>query len=356
MKTLKYILFGVTIFGTNSCDDFLVETPQTNIAKDGVYNSVTSAKSALAGCYAKWADYNNFGFNYFHVLNVTSGMGVSIKQNDVNLTSMNILPSDVNMTNMYNGTYEVIRVANDIIDGMQNSTIADEKEKNRIWGEAYFSRAVCYFNLVRLFGKVSLVVQPVKSYQEAQKPRAAIADVYGQIVSDLEKAWTMMAEPGKGEAGHPHRYAAKALLAKVYLTMASGLEDPSYFQKAYDAGKEVYDAKAYQLVRPFAGLFGSENKNNIESIFEVQFSSAVNSGRTTETTFPVGHDLMSNIMTQGKSWGKTRPTPRAFDQFDEGDPRREASFVYSNYSNIFETNEKKKIILLYPTAKADGTK
>lgn len=356
MKTLKYTLLGLIAIGSSSCDDFLVETPQTNIAKDGVYNSVSSAKSALAGCYAKLADYNTFGFNYFHVLNVSSGMGVSIKQNDVNLTSMNILPSDVNVTSMYNGSYEVIRVANDIIDGMQRSTISNETEKNRIWGEAYFSRAVSYFNLVRLFGKVSLVTAPVKSYNEAQKPRAAVEEVYAQIITDLEKASELMAEPGKGEPGHPHKYAAKALLAKVYLTMAGQQEGSEYWQKSYDAGKEVYDAKVYQLVRPYAALFGSENKNNGESIFEIQFSSTVNSGRTTETTFPVGHELMSNIMTQGKSWGKTRPSQRAFDQFDETDPRREVSFVHTNYSNIFETNEKKKTIILYPTAKADGIK
>lgn len=356
MKTLKYTLLILIAAGISGCDDFLVETPQTDIAKDGVYNSVSSAKSALAGCYAKMSDYNAFGFNYFHVVNVTSGMSVSIKQNDVNLTTMNILPSDVNMTNTYNGTYEIIRVANDIIDGMQYSTISDEKEKNRIWGEAYFARAVSYFNLVRLFGKVSLVTQPVKSYAEAQKPRAAVEDVYAQIIADLENAWQLMAEPGKTESGHPHKYAAKALLAKVYLTIAGNDENSAYWQKAYDTAKEVYDAKTYGLVRPFAKLFGSENKNNAESIFEIQFSSTVNSGRTTETTFPVGHPLMSNIMTQGKSWGKTRPTPRAFDQFDPEDPRREVSFVHTSYENIFETNEKKKTILLYPTAKADGTK
>ena len=87
MKTLKYILIGLVSASTIGCDDFLVETPQTNIAKDGVYNSVSSAKTALAGCYAKFSSYDVFAFNYFHVLNVTSGLGVSLKSNDVNLTT-----------------------------------------------------------------------------------------------------------------------------------------------------------------------------------------------------------------------------------------------------------------------------
>lgn len=356
MKTLKYILLSCTMITFIGCDDFLVEAPETSIEKEGVYNSLSSAKAALAGCYASMAGYNYTGFNYFHVLNVTSGMGVSIKTNDVNLTTMNILPTDVNMTNAYNGMYETIRVTNDIIDGMVGSKITDEAEKNRIAGEACFMRGLTYFNLVRMFGKVSLVTKPVTDYTEAQVPRTEVSKVYEQIISDLETAYNKLPMPANKVEGHPHKYAAQALLAKVYLTMAGNDETSEYWQKAYDAALDVYKNGQYKLVRPYEKLFGSPNKNNEESIFEIQFSASVNSGRTTETTFPVGHELMSNIATQGKSWGKTRPTQLAFHQFEEGDPRREASFVYGQYSNIFETNAQKKTVLLFPTTKKDGTK
>lgn len=355
MKTLKYILLSCTMIAFTGCDDFLVETPKTSIEKEGVYNSLSSAKAALAGCYASMAGYNYTGFNYFHVLNVTSGMGVSIKANDVNLTTMNILPTDVNMTNAYNGMYETIRVANDIIDGMAESKITNEAEKNRITGEACFMRGLTYFNLVRMFGKVSLVTKPVTNYSEAQVPRAEVSKVYEQIISDLEAAYGKLPLPADKVEGHPHKYAAKALLAKVYLTMAGNDEASEYWQKAYDAALDVYQNGQYKLVRPYEKLFGSPNKNNEESIFEIQFSASVNSGCTTETTFPVGHPLMSNIATQGKSWGKTRPTQLAFHQFEEGDPRREASFVYGQYTNIFESNANKKTVLLFPTTKKDGT-
>lgn len=355
MKTLKYILLSCTMIAFTGCDDFLVETPKTSIEKEGVYNSLSSAKAALAGCYASMAGYNYTGFNYFHVLNVTSGMGVSIKANGVNLTTMNILPTDVNMTNAYNGMYETIRVANDIIDGMAESKITNEAEKNRITGEACFMRGLTYFNLVRMFGKVSLVTKPVTNYSEAQVPRAEVSKVYEQIISDLEAAYGKLPLPADKVEGHPHKYAAKALLAKVYLTMAGNDEASEYWQKAYDAALDVYQNGQYKLVRPYEKLFGSPNKNNEESIFEIQFSASVNSGRTTETTFPVGHPLMSNIATQGKSWGKTRPTQLAFHQFEEGDPRREASFVYGQYTNIFESNANKKTVLLFPTTKKDGT-
>lgn len=352
MKTLKYIFLSCAVFAFSSCEGFLEEKPMTSVDKEGVYNSVSSAKAVLAGCYSTMADYNYFGFNYLHVVSSTSGMGVSIKANDVNLTTMNVLPSDVNVTNVYNGMYKTVLVANDIIEGMATSAITNESEKNRIWGEAYLMRSISYFNLVRLFGKLSLVTEPVLSLAEAQKPRSEVADVYKLIISDLETAFEKLPEPANQIKGYPHKYAAKAILAKVYLTLAGNDDNSEYWQKAYDAAKAVYDNGQYQLVRPFAKLFGSPNKNNSESIFEIQFASVVNNGRMTETTFPVGHELMSNIVTEGNSWGKTLPTQKAYSQFDDADPRRDASFVHTNYVNKFS----KETIMLYPTTKKDGTK
>ena len=350
MKALKYILSFCAMAGLASCSDFLEETPQTSLSQEGIYNSVGTAKASLAGCYSKLEDYDYFGFNYFHVVNVSSGMGVSIKSNDVNLTSMGILPSNTNVGNTYTGIYQAICSANDIIYGMKSSTISDQIEKDRIYGEALFIRAMSYFNLVRLFGKVSLVTEPVTNYAEAQKPRAEVTDVYTQIINDLVQADTLLPEPASKVEGHPHRYAAHALLAKVYLTMAGNEENSPYWQKAYDTAFDVYQNGGYKLVHPYSNLFGSPHENNEESIFEVQFSASVNSGRMTETTFPTGCDLMSNLTSEGNSWGKTLPTQYAFKQFNEGDPRRDASFVYGQYTNRFGG----KKYILFPTTKADG--
>lgn len=354
MKTIKYLMLSCCVFAAG-CDNFLVENPQTSVVQEGIYNSIKSADAVLNGCYSTMEAYDGYAFNYFHVLNVSSGMGVSIKSNDVNLTTMNILPSDVNVTAAYTGMYKTIMVANDIIEGMKSSSIEDGLDKKRIQGEAYFIRAVTYFNLVRLFGKVSLVTEPIKDYTNAQKPREEVETVYGQILSDLEQAWNLLPEKADQAAGRPYRYAAKAVRAKVYLTMAGDMtsDQTDYWQKCYDDAFDVYHNGGYQLVRPYSMLYGSENKNNAESIFEIQFSSAVNSGRLTETTFPVGHELMSKIPTAGKSWGKTRPSQRAFDQFDNDDPRREVSFVYGTYNNIYESENKKKV-MLYPSVKNDG--
>lgn len=337
------------------CDDFLVENPETSVSNTGVYNSLSSANAVLIGCYGQMQSYNCYSFNYLHVLSASSGMGVSIKQTDVNLTSMNVLPSDENVSNVYNGTYKTIMVANDIIKGMNTSLLPESVEKNRIHGEAYFIRALSYFNLVRLFGKVSLITEPVTSYENAHVPRTDVDRVYKQILFDLQKAWELLPEKADRAEGYPYKYAAKALRAKVYLTLAGNDENSEYWQLCYDDALDVMKNGGYKLVTPYTNLFGSPNKNNEESIFEIQFSATASEGRMTETTFPVGHELMDKIPTQGKSWGKTRPNQIAFDQFDEKDPRREASFVYEKYVNIYEKG-KKRNVWLYPSPASNADK
>lgn len=354
MKTLKYFLLICLSFGLSSCSDFLEEKPETSIEKDGVYNSLGSARAALAGMYSRLSNYDYAGFNYFHVLNVTSGMGVSLKNNDVDLASLNIRPTNVNVSKAYQGIYSAICVANDIIEGMQKSTLP-EAERNRIQGEAYLMRAVSYFNLVRMFGKLSIVVKVPTSYEENQKPRSEVSEVYEQVIlPDLEAAFRLLPEPKDQETGHPHRWAARAYQAKVFQTLAGNDGESPYWKQCYEAAHEVYTQGVYRLVSRFADLFGEQNKNNPESILEAQFSAAVTNGRVTETTFPIGHELMSNITSRGKTWGKTRPSQRAFDQFDEQDPRREVTFVYGSYRNIFEKNAAKKIVMLYPTPVKEG--
>jgi len=354
MKPLKYILMSCCVLAAG-CDDFLVENPETSVSNTGVYNSLSSANAVLIGCYGQMQSQNCYSFNYLHVLSASSGMGVSIKQTDVNLTSMNVLPSDVNVSNVYNGTYKTIMVANDIIKGMNTSLLPESVEKNRIHGEAYFIRALSYFNLVRLFGKVSLITEPVTSYENAHVPRTDVDRVYKQILFDLQKAWELLPEKADRAEGYPYKYAAKALRAKVYLTLAGNDENSEYWQLCYDDALDVMKNGGYKLVTPYTNLFGSPNKNNEESIFEIQFSATASEGRMTETTFPVGHELMDKIPTQGKSWGKTRPNQIAFDQFDEKDPRREASFVYEKYVNIYAKG-KNRNVWLYPSPASNADK
>lgn len=238
MKNLKIQLMLIIVFvNFASCADFLEETPTTQLDGSKIYNTEVSALSALAGCYANMA--NAYGYHFYHVHTVSSGLGVSLKAIDLALTSMNIATNDTHVNNMYSAFYKVINSANDILEGVENAQLEEGTIKNKILGEAYLARAISYFNLVRSFGKVPLVTNVITSYEGTGMPRSEVKDVYRLIITDLTKAFELLPEPGDQDMGRPHKYAAKAVLAKVYVTMAGTDDTSEYWQTAYDAALEV---------------------------------------------------------------------------------------------------------------------
>lgn len=346
MKKLLY-LFLLGCLST-SCESFLEEQPSTEMAREAIYSTVAGANSILNGCYATMTAYDYFGYRYFHTVSITSGLWVSTRTNEVPMTSLQILPNEVNIEKLYTGIYKTVGVANDILCYLPESKI-DSVAKSTILGEASFIRAVNYFNLVRLYGKVPLYLKPVTSFQEAHQPRAAVEDVYSQILKDLDEAYQKLPEPAKQKNGRPHRYAAKALMSKVYVAMAGNDESSPYWQQAYDAALQVKNEGQYKLVTPLTSLYGAENKNTAESVFELQFSAVQGGLNLTQVTLPQGNPFTVNS-TGGNQWGKTRPSKQMYDIMVTAypnDPRIDASMLHTKYYNI----EKSKEINIYPSTK-----
>lgn len=343
---LKYIFIACSCLGLfSSCSDFLEENPHTQLSKENIFDSEQSAQSVLTGCYS---DFASFSYNYYHMHTVTSGLGVSLKTVDRALSSMSILTNDQTLSKLYSGEYKVISGANDLIAGLANNNVINEVAKDNMIGEAKFLRALCYFNLVRQFGDVPMVTEVVEK-DSVDYPREPVAKIYDEIIiKDLNDAFAKMPEPGQQKEGRPHKYAAKALLAKVYVTLAGNDPNSTYWGDAYNAAKEVYDKGGYVLVKPFSELWGAENKNTTEAILEIQFSATIKTNDITTATIVKGWDGMKNVISDSM-WGKVRPTKYAFDMFASNDPRRDVTFIHTNYTSIFEKNAASSNITLYPS-------
>lgn len=360
MKKIYIYLLLVSGLILTSCEGFLDQKPTTSLDQQSAYESTAGADAVLNGAYATLAGYDYFGYRYMHVLSVTSGSWTSTRANEIPFTSMQLQVNELHIEKMYAAYYATIGVTNDILKNLPLSSV-DKANKDRIMGEAYFIRAMTYFNLVRQFGKVSLVTKPVETYSEAHIGRTDTALVYNQIIADLDSAYLKLPEPTKNAAGRPHKFAAPALQAKVFLTIAGTDPVSPYWQKAYDAAKLVYTSNAYKLMRPFSAVFDIAKKNNAESIFEIQFAAAVNSLKITNVTLPLGSILAPNS-TGGTQWGKTRPNKEVFDLFVStypGDPRIDASFLHTSYVKMDLANKSKTLTVnIYPSTAnttANGT-
>src|SRR5690606_11704106 len=126
-----------------------------------------------------------------------------------------------------------------------------------------------YFHLVRLFGDIPLRISEVKGPSDAfTETKASRSQVYDQIILDVQDAVTKL--PGQyssSDVGRATKGAALTLLGDVYLTLKD-------FPKAIETLKQVTQL-GYQLVPNYADIFDPNNKNNSESIFEIQFNSGV---------------------------------------------------------------------------------
>lgn len=243
--------------------------------------------------------------------------GINISQIDAFTTlSNNGILSDI-----WNDHYKGILACNAVIDRIPAIEM-DETLKARYVGECLFLRSLMYFNIVRTFGDVPLVTKEIVDVQEGYAfPRSPKETVYEQLIADLEEATSLLpnsyanADVGRATAG-----AAKGLLAKVYLTLQN-------WQEAANQSKAVMDLGIYQLMPSYESVFAIANKNNVESLFEVQYKKGgFGLGSPFNNAFAprLSGQIVSTI---GAGGGQNHPTADMGDTYEPGDQRRAVSMA-----------------------------
>lgn len=278
MKYFKYIAFILVGSVFSSCSDFLEPVPTSGITADNYYKTAEELETGLLGVYAGVKGINstskedNHGVQWeFYVTEMRSD-NTETKSPDSEdasdagqLESFTVLPTNNFVLNYYTSYFQIIYRANVIITNLDVVTDADQKAQ--IGGEARFLRAYAYFNLIRLFGDLPYVDRVITpSETEIQFTRVASSVIYEDlIIPDLQSA----------VAGITHTYttratsdAAKALLAKVYLT----LDTPNYTQ-AQLLCEELINSNNYRLLDDFYDVFYQEL--NDEVIFAIGYLSQV---------------------------------------------------------------------------------
>jgi tetratricopeptide (TPR) repeat protein len=192
--------------------------------------------------------------------------------------------------------------------------------RSRLVNEARFLRGLLYFNLVRMFGSVPLLV---KEDPPVDPKPASVDDIYNQITEDLSAAEALPASYPVGNGrGRATSGAAKAILAKVYLTRKN-------YQQAAALAKEVIDSKQYSLWADFADVFKLSSRNGKEAIFSVGFGD----GGGKISFWEVGQFLVrllpKELSAEGvqNAQGWQIPTQALYDSYNPDDQRRAATFI-----------------------------
>ena len=147
--------------------------------------------------------------------------------------------------------------------------------KARYTAEMQFLRAYYYFDLVRLFKNIPLILTTLAANQIYAQVQAKPADVYAQIEKDLQAAITVLpATVVVSENGRITKGAALALLGKVVLYE----NNTARMQEAAGYFEQVNTSPSYQLLPNYGDIFRPDNKFNAESIFEIDHTSAAGKG------------------------------------------------------------------------------
>jgi len=269
----KYSFLSILLMGLLvSCfQDILEEKPTSFVSPSNFYQNETDAQAALNGAYAPLIDlYNSTGYGMMYGDHGTDLL--TFRPGHPLLTgvgSFAITSQEPRCQNLWEDHYDWIKRINSVLTHVPDIDM-NEITKGRILGEAYFLRALAYFNLVRAWGDVPLVLQGLNDLKSINVPRTASVEVYAQIISDLKNAETMLENVANNQRATSG--AAKALLGKVYLQMAGApLNRSENNQLAVEKLKEVIQSNVYTLLPSYSDVFAWDNENNNEIIFAVQY-------------------------------------------------------------------------------------
>ena len=325
----KYILAGLFALSLSSCkDQFLDLSPIAQANSNTFYKTASDIIIALNGAYGALQFNGQYGQYYIFAEvpsdDTTPVLSGSVTDQD-EFDKFYLRTTNPFLAARWSDGYRGIYRTNTVIGRIGGVTM-DETLKKRLTGEAQFLRALMYFNLVRAFGDVPLVLKEIIDPSEGYEySRAPVAEVYTQIIKDLTDAEGVLPERYTGaDVGRVTRGAAKSLLGKVYLTQRR-------YAEAAAKLKEVIDANTYDLLPNYADLFRPANKNNRESVFEVQYKKgSIGEGSNFSNVY--APENSGNAVIQFGGGGNNRPTPDLEAAYEAGDPRRSLSFA-SSYVN-----------------------
>lgn len=324
MKNINYICCLFLSFWISSCSDFLEEEPKSLITTGNFYNNVSDATKALYG------GYNNLGPLYSSLgVGIVSDLAADVFGQGGGAGGSQALvfddftfdaSTDV-LRNLYETHYTLINNVNTLLANMEGRNLGDERIQEIVMGEAKFLRALAYFNLVRIYGDVPLRTEPSTSTLGLDISRTPASEVYGQIVTDLTDAVSLLEEESL-ERGRINRIAAHSLLAKVYITTQN-------YEQALQQIQEVLGKRS--LYPDYGDNFKIENENNlIESIFEVQY------GLRPENSNIIQFLTPDAVTGHGFVYGVYKAEDELLSSFADNDQRKEFTFWNSTGDKQFD--------------------
>lgn len=348
MKSIKTIGLLILILFAGSCTDWVEFNPhdEYTITDQDYLKSASDYQSMAVSCYTplQW-------LNQMVVIgDVATDNSVAGGENASDILALQQVDDYTTTTNNYaledlwQVAYEGVNRTNYLLK-YWDTNLAGENitftGKDALKGEVYFLRAYYYFNLVRLFGDVVLFTDRKIGVDDFGKlQRVDKANVYTQIETDLLSAIETL-PPTQVQKGRITKYAAQALLGKVYL-----------YEEKFDLAATMLENVVegpFFLVDDFYSMFTPTGENGPESVFEIQYSNTspyynwqgYSRGQGNYAAQQNGVRGLSGSadMPYAAGWSSNLPTQELANAYAPGDQRKDATILdieaYKNANPTF---------------------
>jgi hypothetical protein len=269
----------VTIF-LSSCEKFLDVAPQEFTSDEITITDENSAKTAVRGMYNQLQSNGYYGYT-FQTLGFFSGDNILYAGSQTvnqQLTNHDVKADLGAVSTAWSAIYNTINRANNILNkipGVATTATFTEAVKNQLLGEAYFIRALAYFDLARTWGGVQIVLEPTSSPTgRTSEKRSTLAQTYQQVLNDLVSAEGLL--PETTNRIRATKKTVWALRARYHLYQREWADAEAY------ATKIISDNANYQLRNPYSSFFSNNAQATPESVFELYYNTTVTNNQASQ--------------------------------------------------------------------------
>ncbi len=315
-KYNSYILLVLFVVVSTSCsEDFIELTPVSEPSVNILYQTDQDFEGALIGVYDGFQPIYD---NYWQFSELRSDNADHRWTGFENIQRMDQFRLELNegiLNDIWEDYYQVISRANTVLDNLPDDANDVITRPDFFEAESKFLRGLAYFDMVRIWGEIPLVVELVSADEALETPQSTVEAIYGQIIEDLTFAAENLPSPQEAEIGRASRGAALALLGKVQLTRGD-------FASAEPVLAEVMTL-GYELLNDFEAVFDYDNEHHAEYIFDIEYQENLGGEGSNFTSQFIPNssevqDLYGIVGTPGETFS---PTDEFIALFDDADTR-----------------------------------
>ena len=321
----------------SACNGFLSVEPEDSIAMGEFYKTEANIRQNTASLYTmkSWSAFSH-QFMWMAGDELSGDLYYTYDQ-EGQFYYMSFGANNTFLTQGWQGLYRIISFANNIINNMPDLARANgisEDAIERGLAECRCIRGTAYWILTEYWGDVTIVEDNV-AMQSAILRRNTQESVYRFIVEDLTYAMEHLPN-ADAQLGRATKWSAAGMLAKVYLSMASHLNNASseaWFAKAKELAQDVIEKSGLSLWPDYSTLFDIAANNNSESLLAIQCIVA-------GYGYGNAHNCnWSRTSCADQAWGDGKgPTVNLQKQYEEGDLRRQ--WVYMSEGDYYPNINK----------------